>query len=190
MVRFLVLLLALVPGLAMAQTPPSLSTQGTVDAVLMDRLQLKADDGTSKIVVLPPNVIVVKRVKVGWMDIKQGDWVGIDSKPGADGNQQSVAINIFSPAILAKVRKGHFPMESGDLMTNAPVDHVTMSDQGNSLTLKDADAMVAFQIGPETTVHRMVDADASAIKSKAKIQVRGTANADGSIQAVFVSIVE
>ena len=79
-------LLVLTALCAHAQAPASV--EGTVVAVLMDRLQWKADDGSAHQAVLPPDVVVTKRLSVTPADIHPGDWVGIDSKPGADGGQQ------------------------------------------------------------------------------------------------------
>jgi len=169
-----------------AQAPSAL--EGTITAVLMDHIQIKSDDGTIHLVVLPAGVSVTKRLTVTWSDIHAGDWVGVDSKPGADGTQESVAINIFSPSIIAKVRKGQFTMASGDLMTNAAVDQVTKGAGGASLVLKNDDAMVAVKITDQTTVHRLVDAAAADLKPGLKVGVRGTVNADASLQAANVLI--
>jgi hypothetical protein len=184
------LLFALLALSGFAQTPPPATVEGTVVAVVLDHVQLKAADGTVQVVVLPAGVSVTRRVLVPWTNIHEGDWVGIDSKPGADGSQESVAINVFSPGIIAKVRKGQFKMASGDLMTNAPVAKVSVGADGNSVTLKNEGAMVAFRIGDKTIVHRLLDASASDLKPSVKVQVRGTANQDGSIQAANVGILE
>lgn len=172
---------------AYAQAPASV--EGTVATVLMDRLQWKADDGSSHQAVLPPDVVVTRRLSVTAADIRSGDWVGIDSKPGADGGQESVAINVFSPKMVARVRKGQFTMASGDLMTNAPVDQITGKGAGTRLVLKNADAMVPFSITDATVVHRLVDGTAADLKPGLKVAIRGTVNPDGSVQAAFVSII-
>jgi hypothetical protein len=172
-----------------AQTAPD-TVEGKIVAVVLDHVQIKADDGSDKVVVLPPGVSVTRRVLVDWTNIHSGDWVGVDSKPGADGNQESVAINVFSPGIIAKVRKGQFTMASGDLMTNAPVDQVSAGNDGNSLTLKNEGSMVSFRINSKTVVHRLVDASAADLKPQSRVQVRGTANQDGSVQAAIVSLLE
>ena len=131
---------------------------------------------------------MTKRLAVTWSDIHRGDWVGVDSKPGADGSQESVAINVFSPSIISKVRKGQFTMTSGDLMTNAAVDQVTTGTNGPGLVLKNADSMVSIRITDRTTVHRLVDAQTTDLKPGEVVTVRGTVNSDGSLQATNVSI--
>jgi hypothetical protein len=138
--------------------------------------------------VLPANVAVVKSSVVALSDIKPGEWVGVDSKPGADGAQESVAINIFSPSVIARARHGQFTMASGDLMTNAPVEQVKPTTEGGALTLKSDGAMVAIHVAANTPVHRLKDAAVSDIKPAAHVVVRGTPNADGSVQAQFVSV--
>lgn len=178
------LLLVAFPGFS--QAPVSLN--GTVKAVVLDRLQVTADDGTIHIVVLPPGLPVSKRQEVPWTNIQPGDWVGVDSKPGSDGAQESVAITVFNPNLSARVRKGHFPMASGDLMTNAQVDQVSGTAGSGSLVLKDGDAMVPIRIGPATTVRRLLDAAVSDLKAGTKVMVRGTANADGSLQAANLTV--
>jgi len=182
----IVLLLGLVALAAYAQAPASV--EGTVTAVLMDRLQWKASDGSSHQAVLPADIVVTRRLTVAASDIRPGDWVGIDSVPGADGGQQSVAINVFSPKMVARVRKGQFTMASGDLMTNAPVDQITGEGSGTRLVLKNADAMVPFSITDATVIHRLVDGSSSDLKPGARVSIRGTVNPDGSVQAAFVSV--
>jgi hypothetical protein len=156
----------------------------------MDRIQIKLADGTVRQAVLPPGVGVTKRVLVPFTDIHPGDWVGVDSKPGADGAQESVAINVFSPSMTGKVRKGQFTMASGDLMTNAPVEKITSAGEAGGLVLKNDDAMVGIRIGKQTIVHRLLDAATTDLKSGLSVSVRGKANDDGSLQAASVTIVQ
>ncbi len=169
---------------AFAQMAP---VEGTVVSVVLDHVQIKTADGV-KIAVLPAGVAVVKSTDVPWTDIKPGEWVGVDSKPGDNGTQESVSINIFSPSIIARARKGQFTMDSGDLMTNAPVEQMDGSMTNGSLTLKNDGAMVPIHVTGTTPVHRLTDATVGDIKPSAHITVRGTVNADGSIQAMFVSV--
>jgi hypothetical protein len=178
---------ALAASVAFGQMAP---VDGTVVSVVLDHVQLKTADGV-KIVVLPATVGVVKSTDIKWSDIKTGDWVGIDSKPGADGGQESVAINVFSPKIIERMKnapKMQFPMASGDLMTNAPVDQVKTGTDGGALTLKADGAMVPFHVAANTPVHRLIDGTVSDIKVGAALTVRGQTNTDGSIQAAFVSV--
>jgi hypothetical protein len=174
--------------LASAQTAPPLTFEGTVVSVVLDHVQIKTAGGDTRVVVLPPGVTVIRRVLVPWTDIHSGEWVGVDSKPGTDGSQESVSINIFSPGIMAIARKGQFTMDSGDLMTNAPVDKITTGTDGQGLTLKNEGAMVDLKIGSGTVVHRLIDTDAAEVKAQVKVQVRGSGNSDGSVQAAVVTI--
>jgi len=183
---WLVFLFSIAALSGFAQTPSSL--EGTITAVLMDRVQVKSADGVTHLAVLPAGVSVLKRLTVTSSDIRSGDWVGVDSKPGADGTQESVAINVFSPSMVGKVRKGQFTMASGDLMTNAPVDQVVKGTGGTSLVLKNDEAMVAIKITDQTTVHRLVDATTGDLKPGLQVTVRGTLNADASVQASNVLI--
>ena len=189
MTRFLFsILLCLMALSGFAQTATPTTVEGTIVAIVLDHVQIKEADGSVQVVVLPPGVSVTKRVQVPWTDIHAGDWVGVDSKPGADGTQESVSVNVFSPSIIAKVRKGQFTMASGDLMTNAPVDQVAVQGDGGSLTLKNEGAMVSIKIDGQTPVHRLIDASISDLKAQTKVQVRGTANQDGSVQAANISL--
>ena len=184
MKKLMFLALTFVAAAAFAQTPP---VDGTVVSVVLDHVQVKTADGI-RVVVLPAGVAVTKSTVVAWTDIQPGEWVGVDSKPGADGAQESVAINIFSPSIIQRARHGQFTMASGDLMTNAPVDQVKPGTDGGALTLKSEGAMVAIRVSANTPVHRLKDAAVSDIKPAAHVVVRGTPNTDGSVQAQFVSV--
>ena len=186
MIRFLgVLALVFLQVPAFSQTPTSL--EGTVVAVVLDHLQVRSSSGATQVVVLPPGALVTRRTAVPWTDIREGDWVGVDSKPGADGGQVSVAINVFSPKLIERVRKGQFTMASGDLMTNAPVEKVSTGKDGDSLVLRSEGAMVPIRIGSGTVVHRLLDASSADLRPGAKVQVRGTEQ-DGTLQALSVNI--
>ena len=175
----------LVAAVGFAQAPASV--EGTVTGVILDHVTVKGTDGAVHVVVLAPTATVGRRLLVAWTDIKPGDWVGVDSKPGADGAQESVAINVFNPAQVSRIRQGQFPMASGDTMTNAQVDQVGTGGAG-SLVLKNGEAMVPIRIGAATVVHRLVAASAADLKAGVKVTVRGTANADGSVQAANVTV--
>ncbi len=184
-----VLALALTASVSFAQTPPP-PLEGTVVSLVLDHLQLKTAEGI-KVVVLPPDVGVVKSTDVAWTDIHQGDWVGVDSKTSPDGTQESVNINVFSPKIIERLKhapKMQFPMASGDLMTNAPVEQVTLGTDGGALSLKADGAMVAIRVKAATPVHRLTDGTIADIKPSVGLQVRGRPNPDGSVQAAFVTV--
>jgi translation initiation factor IF-1 len=185
-IDWLAAVLILTAGAAFPQAPSSV--EGTVASVLMDRVQIKTADGKTVVAVLPAGMSVTRRVNVVWSDIHAGDWVGVDSKPGDDGRQESVAINVFAPSMVGKVRKGQFTMASGDLMTNALVDQITPDASGAALVLKNDEAMVPVRITAATTVHRLRDAAASDLRAGLSVSIRGTLNADGSLQASSATI--
>ena len=179
---FLFLLL----GQAPAQIPVPL--EGTVQQVLLEHMSLKTAAGEITIIVLAPDTLVLRRTVTKLDGIRAGDWVGVDSKTAGDGTEVAVAVNIFDPATLPHLRKGQFPMASGDLMTNAPVDKLTVQGNAGKLDLNTAGTMVPIRVTADTKVFRSVRAQPEDLKPGTRVLARGTANPDGSVQAASVTL--
>ena len=171
---FLFLGLGVLP--AFSQVPTSI--QGTVQKLLMDQLLILPAGGEPIIVFLSPDSFLNRKVLASVKDFKKGDWVGVDSKPDGNGNQVAVAINIFNQEMVVKIRKGQFPMATGDLMTNAPVVSVDAGET-ESLSLKSENSMVEIRLTPETVIHKLLPLKLSGLTPGTKVTVRGTIQADG-----------
>ena len=115
--------------------------------------------------------------------------MGIASRRDADGSLVAISINIFAPAMWSSpaMRKGEFPMTTGDTMTNAVVAQYAAGVKGRVVTMKYAEGTSEITVPEGTQIHRLVVAKAAALIAGLHITVRGAANTDGSIKASSIS---
>jgi hypothetical protein len=143
-------------------------------------------DGSVKPVMLLPDSLVLGREPVTLDSIKPNDAVGVASRRGSDGSLTAVYINIFSPELWNVVRKGTFPMESGDLMSNAVVTEYVAGVQGRVLTLKYQGETTAINVPENTRINRLITEKVNDLTKGTHIIVRATVDPEGYIVASSV----
>src|SRR5262249_19357093 len=110
-------------GLSPAGAAPTEATtqaDGTIASVARSNLTIATESG-QKVVKLAPETLVLSRQTATLGAIKPGDPMAVTSKRETDGSLTAVSINIFSPELWDRVRKGQWVMDSGNIMTNAIV---------------------------------------------------------------------
>jgi hypothetical protein len=189
LVALLVLAVGAVGGYAQAMTT-MIAVEGTIAAIKGGTITLTQADKMTKTVALEDKTLILRRQVVGLDQIKPGEAMGVASRRGSDGSMVAISINIFAPEMWDVVRKGQFPMTTGDTMTNAVVTQYAAGVKGRVVTMKYAEGTSAITVPDGTQIHRLVAAKASALVAGLHISVRGTANPDGSIKAGSVSFDE
>ncbi len=175
-------------GAAAYAADPAVTADGIVASVGDSTFVLTTSQGgDQKIITLGAQTLVMARQEAKTEDIRVGDAMGVDAKRRPDGSLRAVAINIFSPELWKVVRKGQWPMESGDVMTNAVVTQAAVASMDTrSITLKYEDVTAVITLPDDTKVRRIVNLSREDLKPGMKVTVRGTASADGSIAASSV----
>jgi hypothetical protein len=141
----------------------------------------------TKTVALQDTTLILGRQAATLDQIKTGDAMGVTSRRNSDGSMIAVSINVFAPEMWDGVRKGQFPMSTGDTMTNAVVARYAAGVKGRVLTMKYAEGTSTITVPDDTQIHRLVVSKVSALTVGQHITVRGTANPDGSIKAAAIS---
>jgi hypothetical protein len=187
---FLVALVVLV-GSALGAHAQAMTTvitvEGTIDAVKGGTITLTQADKMAKTIVLQDKTLILGRQVVGLDQIKAGDAMGVASRRDSDGGMVAISINIFAPEMWDGVRKGQFPMTTGDTMTNAVVTKYAAGVKGRVVTMKYADGTSEITVPDGTQIHRLVAARPAALTVGLHITVRGSAGPNGSITATSVS---
>lgn len=162
--------------------------QGTIVSIEGSTLVLAGADGGSSRVLIQPDTLILKRVAATLDSIKPGEALGVAATRGTDGSLTATVINVFTPEIWQRVRKGQFPMPSGQVMTNAEVVKQVDKVQGRTLYLKYEmlDAAILVPAGAE--IRRMALLKPSDLMVGSKISVRLTPSSDGSLRASMVSM--
>jgi hypothetical protein len=173
-------------GFAQAMTTVT-SLDGTISAIKGETITLTTSDNLSKTVSLGPNTLVLRRQVATLAEIKSGDSLGVASRRASDGTMTAISINIFSPELYKVVRKGEFPMQTGDTMTNALVTNYAKAVDGRVLTMTYAEGVSKISVPDSTQIHRMVTVKPPDLVVGLHITVRGTLKPDGSVAAQSVS---
>jgi hypothetical protein len=182
----IVFLLGMIATTGFAQAAPPAPLSGTIVSIKGTNITLALADKTQKTVVLEASTLVFERDTAELSQITTGEALAVTSRrSGMD--LIATNINIFSKEMWNVVRKGQWVMTSGDMMTNAMVSEYVAGMNGHTLTMKYADGTSTITVPDGIPIHRLVSAKPAALASGMQIVVRGTAEADGTLKAAFIS---
>lgn len=180
--------LAAIATHASAQQPQSQRLSGTVDAIDGSTLVVKTLQGEVK-VRLADKVTVFGVVKRTVEDIKPGQFLGVGAIPQPDGSQKAVRVNIFPPG--ESPNPGFRPWQGAPqgTMTNANVDSLVASVEGQVVILKYKDGEKKIIIGPQAQIVATVPGDKSELKPGAAIVIaRAEKKPDASFEANRINV--
>jgi hypothetical protein len=168
--------------------PASLGADGTIASVGTSFVVIATQTGDHITARATPETRVKTRQPARPEDIVAGEFIAVTAKKEADGALTAVEINILPASLRGKIREGQWPMETGNIMTNAVVteDVTRVSGRTLSLTYKDGTAMI--NTPPQAIVHRLTLVTLVDLKAGMRVTARGTTNADGSIAASFIIV--
>jgi hypothetical protein len=156
---------------------------GTIAAVNGGSVTVAAADGSETTAKIESDTLIISRGPASLGMIKPGDALAVTAKRQADGSLTAVSINIFSPALWDRVRKGQWIMESGNVMTNALVEQVVERVEGRILDMKLDQGTRTIGVPTGTAIHSLATVGWSALKPGMHVTVRETADSDGTTKA-------
>ena len=170
----------------------SMSTMisGTITSEQTATLTVTAANNVVKSISVGPDTLVLSRVAAGLSSIAQGDALGVAADRGQDGSLTATSINIFAPELWKRVKRGQFPMKSGQIMTNAEVARYTPAAAGFTLTMRVGDTTSTIKVPAGAEIHRIVALTIGDLKTGERVIVRGALESDGSIKAASVNLEE
>ncbi len=179
--------LALAGETAAGATPADAISEGMIESLGASLFTLAAGAGTHVQVKTTAETRIIRRQPADLADIRPRDFIGVAAKKEADGSLTAVSINIFPADFKGRVREGQFPMESGNIMTNAVVSQYVGRVAGRTvyLTYKEGTAVIRVPAGAE--IHRLTLIAFDDLKVGMHATVRGTRNPDGSVTASFIT---
>jgi hypothetical protein len=178
------MLLSVCGALSTAAQPVT-TLEGTVASATATSATITTEQGQTT-VTLTPNTRVTRRLPATIADIKTGSFLGVAAAKRPNGTLMAVSVNILD-AIRKVASVGQFPMESGNIMTNAAVSAVVVRKTGRTIKM-DYDNKSAFIFIPDDVpIHRVVLGKPSDLKAGQHVTVRGEA-AGGTITAASISI--
>jgi len=176
-------------GTQTSQAAMSAATQisGSIASISGATLFVTLGDGRTIAVALGSSTQIFKRVKVTLDSIKSGDALGVAATKSDDGSLTATAINVFSPQVWQRVRKGQFPMADGQVMTNAQVERLGNRVDGSTLYLKYEMLSAAILVPATATIRRNLSVGPADLAPGMAVTLRGTSGADGIFAASLVS---
>jgi hypothetical protein len=125
---------AVVLAVSVAQAQTNVRVRGTITAINGNVMSVKARDGKDLQITLPDNVAVAVAKNVRFEDIKEGDFVGVTSKPGPDGTEVAIEVHYLAPTTAPGQLA--WDLQPGTKMTNANVQAKVVGTGNRELTLQ------------------------------------------------------
>lgn len=169
---------------AFAQQPGRI--RGQIEKADGAMLSLKTRDGAVLDVKLADDARVSALEKASLSDIKNDTFIGIAGIPQPDGSIEAFSIHILLPAQRGVVPDRHGPWDArpNSTMTNAYVENIVASKDGQTLTVKYKDGEKKVIVTPQTVIAAAAPAKKEELKPGAQIIIFGwDKQPDGSVLA-------
>jgi len=169
--------------LAWAQESPPIRVRGTIERVEGPIYVIKARDGTELKLTVADKPSIATLVKASLADIKQDSYVGVTAMPQPDGSLSAVEVHIF-PEAMRGTGEGHYPwdLRPQSTMTNANVEQVAATVDGQTLTLKYKDGQNRIFVPLDTPIVIYELGDRADLKPGAKVFIVAVKQPDGTLE--------
>jgi Cu/Ag efflux protein CusF len=171
-----------------AQADAQVSVSGSIASISGGTIFVTQSGGAVTSVGLGKDTLILGRKSDTLDSIKSGDALGVAAVREKDGSLTATVINIFAPELWRRVRKGQFPMASGQVMTNAQVERTSAGVQGRTIFLKYDMLTAAVTVPSGAEIHRSVALSLADLKPGEVVTARGVAGADGLLAASTLSL--
>jgi hypothetical protein len=175
---------------AHAQAPAkTVRLRGDITAVSANSLTMHRNSGDTVTVALPDNVTVGAVKKMSLADITPGSFIGTAAMTGVDGKMTATEVHVFAPSARG-TGEGHRAYDQGpkSTMTNANVDSVVTSKNGNTLELSYKGGSNTIIVPPNVPVVGFIGAERADLQPGRKVVITATST-DGdhySAQRILV----
>jgi hypothetical protein len=162
---------------------------GTVDKLDAGKLTVALPDGKKESVALAADANVSRNVKKTLADVTPGEYVGVTSIKGRNGEDRAIEIRIFDKNRLPS-NMSQFPLEFApdNLMTNAAVAEVTGAADGSVLKVKFSNGESQIMVPPGTPILAAAPGSVDLLKPGTKVTVYATKGADGVLNSRRLSV--
>ena len=122
-------------------------------------------------------------VKATLADIKKDSFIGIAGLPQPDGSIQAFSVHMFLPAQRGVVPDRHGPWDAkaGSTMTNAYVEDIVQSKDGETLMVKYKDGEKKIVVTKDTVIAAAAPGSKDELKAGAQIIIIGFGKAAGRL---------
>ena len=176
--------LALISATLPASAQENVRLRATIEKVDGPVYTVKNRDGTEWKLTVSDPPLYVAIAPATMADIKPGMFVGSAGMMRDDGTQKAIEVHIF-PESMRGTGEGHYDWDllPKSKMTNANVEHMVTSSDGQLLSVKYKDGEKKLLVTPETVVVTYVPGSKDDLKPGTKIFVSAAKKQpDGTLQ--------
>src|SRR5258708_28488768 len=158
--------------------------RGTIQGIDGPVYVVRTRDGSEVKLTVTDNPLFVAIVPGSMADIKPGMFVGSAGMMQEDGTQKALEVHIF-PESMRGTGEGHYDWDllPKSKMTNANVEHMVTSSDGQVLSVKYKEGEKKLLVTPETVVVTYVPGNKDDLKPGTKIFVSAAKKQpDGTLQ--------
>ncbi|MGQ0572258.1 MAG: DUF5666 domain-containing protein [Armatimonadota bacterium] len=177
------------PSLTSA-APAVTTTEGVVTTIDTSSVTVSPRAGGTARIMVTADTRIIRRQTARFDQIKPREFVGVAAKRVTDGSLTAVSINIFPPEFKGRIREAQFPMETGNVMTNAVVFQNVRRIDGRTLYLQFPEGTAVINVPRDAEIFRLTLMKLGDLKTGMRIVVRGGGNPDGSITAGTITFDE
>jgi len=169
---------------ATAQT--SMRIRGTITAVDATSLSVKSRDGRDLRLALPESTTVAVAKAVRFDEIKDGDFLGVTSKPGPNGAEVAVEVHYLAPTTTPG--QSAWDLEPNSKMTNATVQAKVVGTGNHELTLQHPGGTQKIVVPAGIPLVRTVPGTRADLRPGEYVFVSAQAAGDGALTALRVQV--
>ena len=163
--------------------------RGTVVSVTGDTLLVKSREGADVSIKLNLGWKAGGIAKAKLADIKQGDFVGIASLPGASGPDGALEVLIFPPAMRGTGEGSYgWDLKPNSSMTNGAVSEAVQSVDGTTVNVVYHGQSKKIAIAPNTPIVTFAPAVNADVKPGAVVFVPADRAEDGKLSTTRVVV--
>ena len=169
-----------------ADAQSNVRVRGTITAIDGNVLSVKSRDGRDLKLQLADNLTVAVAKTARFEDIKQGDYVGVTTKPGPGGTAVAIEVHYLAPT----VPEGQlaWDLQPGSTMTNANVAAIVHSTGRRELTLQYKDATQRITVPDDAPIVRAVPGVRTDLVPGEYVFIGAQAAADGTLSAARIQV--
>jgi uncharacterized protein DUF5666 len=168
-----------------AAAQSSTTIEGTVASATATSATVATKMGSTT-VTLTDKTRVIRRLPATLAEIKTGTFLAVTASKAADGSLTAVSVNIIDA--LKNARRGQWPMETGNIMTNMTVVSIVTGMAGRTIKLAEQDQTTTILVPEKTPIRRIELGKLTDLKAGMHVTVRGDNDGYGIITASSITI--
>ena len=186
MTRIACALLAALAIATAATAQTNVRVRGTITGIDATSMAVKSRDGRDLKLALPETATVAVAKAVRFDEIKDGDFVGVTSKPSPNGAEVAAEVHYLAPTTTPG--QSGSDLEPNSKMTNATVQAKVVGTGNHELTLQHPGGTQKIVVPEGIPLVRTVPGTRADLKPGEYVFVSAQAAGDGALTALRIQV--